>query len=151
MKSSPTWRKGRGRLGVLNPLLGKWIAQGDSQRGSFTCVRSFALALENSCVILDAHWTLPDSAYQEHAIIRPNDDGVLGVWSFTSDGKKSEGVLTDGSDVDPSAIAFESQMPAGLARMIYWPAPNGFNWAVESKAKRGWNRFTEHHYVAYRK
>jgi hypothetical protein len=147
--SSPKWKKGRGRLGVLDPLLGSWIAKGDSQIGNYTCVRTFASALENSCVILDAYWTLPNKIYQEHAIIRPNDDGVLAVWSFTSDGKRSEGSLSDGSDVDPSAIAFVSQMPAGLARMIYWPADSGFNWAVESKSKKGWNRFSEHRYIPY--
>jgi hypothetical protein len=36
-------------------------------------------------------------------------------------------------------------MPSGLARMIYWPdEKRGFRWAVESKNKKGWNRFTEH-------
>ena len=31
--------------------------------------------------------------------------------------------------------------------MIYWPNPEGgFNWAVEAKTKKGWNRFTIHHY-----
>jgi hypothetical protein len=38
-------------------------------------------------------------------------------------------------------------MPAGTARMIYWPdEESGFHWAVESKVKKGWNRFTQHHY-----
>jgi hypothetical protein len=40
-------------------------------------------------------------------------------------------------------------MPAGLARMIYWPNDDGgINWAVESKNKKGWKRFTLHHYDA---
>src|ERR1700722_18094121 len=73
--SSPAWKKGRGRLGLLDPLLGSWIATGDSHIGQFECVRTFTRALENSCVILDAHWTLLNKNYQEHAIIRPNDDG----------------------------------------------------------------------------
>jgi hypothetical protein len=46
------------------------------------------------------------------------------------------------------AIGFEAEMPAGLARMAYWPGDaEGFHWVVESKTKKGWNRFTEHHYV----
>ena len=35
-------------------------------------------------------------------------------------------------------------MPAGLARMIYWPLETGlpgFHFAVESKTLKGWNRF----------
>jgi hypothetical protein len=48
----------------------------------------------------------------------------------------------------PQAIAFEAKMPAGLARQIYWPnADGGFDWAVEAKSKKGWKRFTEHHYA----
>jgi hypothetical protein len=38
-------------------------------------------------------------------------------------------------------------MPAGLARMIYWPNDDGsINWAVEAKNKKGWKRFTHHKY-----
>ena len=51
--------------------------------------------------------------------------------------------------IHPDAIGFEAQMPAGPARMAYWPdAVEGFRWAVESKNKRGWKRFVEHHYTA---
>ena len=40
-------------------------------------------------------------------------------------------------------------MPAGLARMTFWPdETEGYRWAVESKTKKGWNRFTAHHYRA---
>ena len=52
------------------------------------------------------------------------------------------------TDVHPQAIGFEAEMPAGLARMVYWPhEEEGFNWVVESKTKQGWNRFTQHHYL----
>ncbi|HEX4695321.1 hypothetical protein [Sphingomonas sp.] len=57
--------------------------------------------------------------------------------------------MADGSDVHPQAVAFEAQMPAGLARMIYWPTEDGapgFHFAVESKVKVGWNRFLRHTY-----
>jgi hypothetical protein len=77
----------------------------------------------------------------------PGEDGTLAFFSFTSDGKRSVGRLADGSDVHPDAIAFEARMPAGLARMVYWPAEDGdrgFNLAVESRTKAGWNRFLVH-------
>lgn len=69
--------------------------------------------------------------------------------SFTSDGKQARGVQADGSDVHPQAIAFEAQMPAGLARFVYWPADDGkgYYFAVENRTKKGWNRFLRHHYL----
>ena len=141
--SKIVWKKGRGRLGVLDPLLGSWIAKGDSQIGKYTCERTFTSALSKTCVLMDAHWTLPGKTYIEHAIIRPNEEGVLSVWSFTSDGKMSQAVLTEAADIGENTIAFIAQMPAGMARMIYWPdAVEGFRWAVESQTKKGWNRFT---------
>ena len=48
------------------------------------------------------------------------------------------------------AIAFEAQMPAGLARMLYWPLDSGepgFCFAVESQTKKGWNRFLLQRFV----
>ncbi len=87
-------------------------------------------------------------AYEEIALIGVGDDGHPGFWSFTSDGKRSWGTKADVTDLHPEAIGFEADMPAGRARMAYWPdATNGFHWVVESKTKKGWHRFTEHHYV----
>ncbi len=75
-----------------------------------------------------------------------NADGNVGFWSFTSDGKNSRDD-TDATDIHPEAIAFEAQMAAGIARMAYWPdEEDGFYWAVESRNKKGWKRFTQHHY-----
>ena len=143
------WKRGRGKLGVLDPLLGKWLATSDSPMGRVQCVRTFARALNGAYVVLDAEWILPGKKYLEHAIYGVGESGGLAFWSFTSDGKRSTGALADASDVHPAAIGFEAQMPAGLARMIYWPAAEGgIRWAVESKTAKGWNRFTEHHYRA---
>ncbi|MEZ0242955.1 MAG: hypothetical protein ACAH11_06235, partial [Sphingomonas sp.] len=87
-------------------------------------------------------------AYEEVAMFGKARDGTLEFWSFTSDGKQSHGRLTDGVDIHPRAIAFEAEMPAGTARFIYWPAEaEGFYFAVESKTKKGWNRFLRHHYL----
>ena len=46
-------------------------------------------------------------------------------------------------------LAFEAQMPAGLARIIYWPLQDrdgGFSFAVESRSKKEWNRFLRQEY-----
>jgi hypothetical protein len=140
------WKKGRGRLGILSPLLGKWIAMADTPMGKVQCTRTFRPILHGTYIQLTAEWNFGKGVYEEHAIYGIRD-GKLGFWSFTSDGKKSEGSIADGTDVHPQAIAFEAKMPAGLARMIYWPGDDGtITWAVESKAKKGWKRFSEHHY-----
>jgi hypothetical protein len=44
-------------------------------------------------------------------------------------------------------VGFETQMPAGLARMVFFPGDSGkVFWVLEAKIKK-WNRFTEHHYT----
>ncbi len=149
-KKSIRWKKGRGKLGVLAPLFGSWKAETKLPAGYGTarCTRTFEPILKGSCVQLRARWEFEKGVYEELALFGFHD-GKVSFWSFTSDGKRSQGTLADGSDVHPDAIAFEAQMPAGLARMIYWPSDTGgIIWAVESKTKKGWNRFTEHHYEA---
>jgi hypothetical protein len=85
--------------------------------------------------------------YEEVAIYGVGDVGQVGFWSFTSDGKRSQGTVADVTDLHDEAIGFEAQMPAGLARMAYWPdGEGGFFWVVESKNAKGWRRFTQHHY-----
>jgi len=88
--------------------------------------------------------------YEERALIGVGKGGAVTFWSFTSDGKNSSGVFADVTDLHPSAIGFEAQMDAGLARMAYWPDEeddgDGFRWVVESRTKKGWRRFTEHRY-----
>ncbi len=114
--------------------------------GKMKCTRTFE-PFGSNYIRLNARWEHPKFVYDEPAIYGVRD-GKVTFWSFTSDGKQSQGTLTNGSDVHPEAIAFEAQMPAGLARMIYWPGDDGgINWAVESKNKKGWKRFTEHHYT----
>lgn len=145
-KGTKRWKKGRGKLGILEPLMGKWRAETDSPVGRISCTRSFEPFLRSSYVLLTAIWEIGKGTYEEHAILGSSSEGVS-FWSFTSDGKRSTGVLADATDVHPEAIAFEAQMPAGIARMIYWPDDSdGFHWAVEAKNKKGWKRFTEHHY-----
>lgn len=143
---TPQWKKGRGKLGVLDPVLGTWEATGDSPMGKMKCTRTFSKLLDGHYVQLIAKWEFTGKLYEEVAIIGMDGDR-LSFWSFTSDGKKSQGYLADGTDVHAQAICFEAEMPAGTARMLYWPGQgDSFHWAVESKNKKGWRRFTEHHY-----
>lgn len=144
------WKKGRGKLGVLAPLLGTWRAEEDSPRGLFTCTRRFTSVLEGNYIELCVDWQFTDSLYQEKALLGVDKEKILTFWSFTSDGKQSVGHVADGTDLHPQALCFEAQMPAGLARMVYWPDDaDGFFWAVESKTQKGWNRFQLHHYHPY--
>jgi hypothetical protein len=183
-----TWKKGRGKLGFLQPLLGSWKAQAETPMGPMHCTREFTEVLGGNYVELRARWTFSagpkdvakrdDDAkgragaaanderlakmreamskyagkpYEERALIGVGKDGAVTFWSFTSDGKHSSGVVADVTDLHPSAIGFEAQMDAGLARMAYWPDEEaegeGFRWVVESmNKKKGWRRFTEHRY-----
>jgi hypothetical protein len=142
------WKKGPGKLGVLTPIMGSWQATAKSPMGQVRCTRTFTRILGGKYVQLHARWEFGTKVYEEIALFGTKN-GKVCFWSFTSDGKQSEGVIADGRDVDSQAIAFEANMPAGLARMIYWPnEEGGFNWAVEAKTKDGWRRFTQHKYIA---
>jgi hypothetical protein len=145
------WKKGRGALGALKPLIGRWVSEpsGRSDKASaMTCTREFS-AFGDKAVQLDARWDMGGGrVYREVAFYRAGADSKLGFSSFTNDGKSSVGTLCDARDVHPQAIAFEAKMPAGVARMTYWPTDDGegFHFAVESKTKNGWKRFFLHTY-----
>jgi len=146
-RSRANWKKGRGKLGILDPLIGTWRAETSSPVGPMKCVRSFSHVLGGTVVQLSARWEFGSNKYEELALFAPGEKGLLQFWSFTSDGKRSEGKITDVSDIHAEAVGFEAEMPAGLARMAYWPdEQEGFHWVVEAKTKKGWKRFTEHHY-----
>lgn len=148
-KAHLVWKKGRGKLGVLAPLLGSWKAKADSPMGPVRCARTFTLTLGGTCVQLSARWEFAKGKYEELALFAVGDDGRLSFWSFTSDGKRSQGRIADVTDIHPHAIGFEAEMPAGTARMAYWPhEEGGFYWVVEAKTKKGWKRFTQHRYTA---
>ena len=144
------WKKGRGKLGVLDPLLGTWVACADSPMGPIRCSRTFERVLGGNYVQLRAVWKMGEKgSYVEHALFGPGEDADLLFWSFTNDGKRSQGHLANVTDIHPEAVGFEAQMPAGLARQAYWPdGDGGVFWVVESKNKKGWHRFTEHRYKA---
>jgi hypothetical protein len=158
------WKKGRGKLEIFQPLLGRWSAQAESEMGPLRCTRVFEPVLHRAYVRLEAPWEFgpsgakppeacPDDSlkggrpYEEIALLGAGDDGRVSFWSFTSDGKRSHGGVADVTDIHPEAVGFEAPMPAGLPRMAYWPdGDGGFFFAVESKTAKGWRRFLKHHY-----
>lgn len=137
------WESGPGLPGPLKPLLASWVSPPDEQdAASLRTTRTFR-PFGEGWIELDARWEMEDGGpYREIALYGPGSDGVLGFHSFTNDGKRSEGRLADGTDIHPDAIAFEAQMPAGAARVIYWPleAGEGFHFAVETRTTGDWNR-----------
>ena len=145
------WKKGRGKLGPFVPLHGAWVAEADTDRGVARCRRVLEPILGGHFLHLQVRWEFGPAgsghAYEEYAVIGVGDDGVVCFWSFTSDGKRSQAVLADVTDLHPEAVGFEADMPARRARMAYWPDEGGgFRWVVESRTKKGWNRFVEHAY-----
>lgn len=50
------WKKGRGKLGFLDPLIGSWRAKTVSENGPVVCVRHFEPVLKDGYVRLTAHW-----------------------------------------------------------------------------------------------
>ena len=144
------WKKGRGKLGMFEPLLGEWIANSESNNSKNPkCLRTFVKTLDNKYVKLKVTWFLENKTYEDLTLFGLNASKEICFWSFTSDGKNSIGKLTDVSDIHSEAIGFEAEMPAGIARQAYWPSENGgFYWVVESKTKKGWNRFVEQHFLS---
>ena len=143
------WKKGRGKLGPFEPLHGTWVADAESPMGPMKCTRKFELILGCNYLLLSARWEFGGSsgAYEEMAVIGAGDDKQVSFWSFTSDGKRSNGTIADVTDLHAEAVGFEADMPAGRARMAYWPDEDGgISWVVESKTKKGWRRFVLHHY-----
>jgi hypothetical protein len=158
------WKKGRGKLGFLQPLLGSWAADAETPAGPVKCTRVFEPVLGGNFVRLTALWEFgpaaekfirkgadrdgkPAPVYEEVALFGACEGEPVGFWSFTSDGKRSQGTVADVTDLHPEAVGFEAQMPAGLARTAYWPTRDGgCVFVVESKNAKGWRRFVEHNY-----
>lgn len=143
------WKKGRGKLGMFAPLIGSWIVREDSkERPNLQCTRTFSHSLQGKYIELKAHWTAANLDYEDLTLFGVNGQKEVNFWSFQSDGKQAHGFLATADDIHPEAICFEAQMPAGYARQVYWPdEKEGFHWIVESKTKKGWNRFVHHHYL----
>ena len=46
------WKKGRGKLGVMEPVLGRWVANAESPEGRVRCTRTFTKVLNGKFVQL---------------------------------------------------------------------------------------------------
>jgi hypothetical protein len=145
------WKRHKGILGPLKPLQGRWIAEAMSMPDGSTgdCSRDFQPSGAGFMRLEAMRNIGARGVYREIAVFGEGDDGTLAFWSFTIDGKRSIGRLCDATDVHRDAVAFEAEMPAGVARSVYWPDDDnddGFCFAVESRLKKGWNRFLHHRY-----
>ena len=137
-----SWKKGRGKMGFMAPLLGAWRAEvPETPMGQVICVRTYEKALGGKFIRLVADWDIGEGkvTYREEAFYGLSREKVPSFWSFTSDGGTSTGVLADASDLHPEAFGFEADMPAGRARMAFWPDGDGFSWVTQSQTKKGWN------------
>src|SRR5579859_6424008 len=118
------WKKGRGKLGFLQPLLGRWAAEAQSPMVPLRCMRTLEPVLGGSYIRLTVRWEFGTAkakaasegkgGYEEIALIGASDGGKVAFWSFTSDGKHSQGTVSDVTDIHAEAVGFEAQMPAGL-------------------------------------
>jgi hypothetical protein len=93
---------------------------------------------------LSASWKFREGEYRELEKLGVEEGGEVSFSSFTSEGKRSQGRLVDVTDIHPKSLGFEALMPAGPARMAYWPDEAA---GVEAKTKKGWKRFAQHHYT----
>ena len=89
------WKKGRGKLGIFKPLLGQWRAEDESNMGPVICTRKFAHVLDGAYIQLTADWEYSNRSFKEISLIGVRPEGKIGFWSFTSDKKQSNGVLTN--------------------------------------------------------
>ncbi|NOZ32535.1 MAG: hypothetical protein GXP01_05575 [Alphaproteobacteria bacterium] len=144
------WKKGRGKLGLFKPLLGAWIVTNDSSLGQVVCRRRFAPILGGKFIQLEANWKIGTSgkSYDELAVFGPGPEKTLCFWSYTSDGKRSEGWQSEAPEIHPQAICFEADMDMGRARQVFYPGQkDGWHWLVEHRVKKGWSRLVDHHYL----
>lgn len=141
------WKPGRGKMGFMKPLIGRWLAiDPDTPMGRVECIRSYEPILNGKFIRLQADWDIGDGqkTYREIAHYGLNRDKVPAFWSFTSDGGQSYGELADVSDMSEGAKGFHAEMPSGLARFGFWPTETGMIWAAEAKTKAGWKSMIHH-------
>ena len=52
------WKKGRGKLGAWQPLVGDWVAEAASEMGPIRCHRSLAPVLGGRYLQLSVRWEI---------------------------------------------------------------------------------------------
>jgi len=69
MKGTKTfWKKGRGKMGVLAPLLGTWKAEAMSPMGKIRCTADVRTRTRDRYIQLRARWEFGKGAYEEIAL-----------------------------------------------------------------------------------
>jgi hypothetical protein len=138
----------RDPLVLLDPLLGEWVADGESPVGPYRCRRRFTRVLGDSFVQLDIHWEYASAFFDELTIFGADEVHGLQYRTFDSNGEQSVGHLSAAGGLSEDAMVFESLTPTGRLRMSYWPTGIAgivvFN--VESKSGDRWKRLVEHRY-----
>ena len=71
------WKKGRGKLGVFEPLIGNWIAESDSDMGPVVIKRCFKKTLGGKYLELRVEWKFVKSTYEELAVFGIGRDKLL--------------------------------------------------------------------------
>ncbi len=145
--SSDQWKKGRGKLGFLAPLIGIWRTEvPETPMGPVICTRTYEPILERKFIKLTAHWDIGGGAktYTEIAHYGLDRDKQPAFWSFTSDGGTSYGTLADVTDMHPEAMGYHAEKTAGLARFGIWPNETGMVWGADAKTKKGWSEMIRH-------
>ena len=137
-------------LQLLDPLIGEWIAEGESPTGPYLCRRRFSRILGGRHVQLDTHWEYVSSEYDELTIFGPDEVHGLQYWSFSSNGEQTAGHLISAGGPPEQAVVFDSLAPVSRLRYSYWliGASGVVAFVVESKSRAGWTRLLEHHYRA---
>jgi hypothetical protein len=136
-------------LAPLTPLLGAWSAKVDTPMGRTHCTREFASVLGGTYVELIANWEFGagHGKYEERALFGIDPNGALAFWSFTSDGGQATGAIANVDEIQPSALGFIAQMPAGRARQAYWLSSDSvLHWVVDAETAKGWERLASHEY-----
>ncbi|MBN8551656.1 MAG: hypothetical protein J0L52_02020 [Caulobacterales bacterium] len=72
---------GRGLLGPMKPLIGRWIHKG-THNGQAVQISRLYEPWGKGWIRLTATWTLPDRDYVEMAFYGAMEDGALGFQSF---------------------------------------------------------------------
>ncbi|SDO47989.1 hypothetical protein SAMN04515671_1072 [Nakamurella panacisegetis] len=137
-------------LRLLDPLLGPWVAEGESPVGPYLCRRRFRRILDGRYVQMDTHWEYVSSEFDELTVFGPDETHGLQYWSFSSDGDRSVGHLTSAGGRSDQAVVFESLAPISRFRYSYTPigASGVIVFVVESRSRTGWIQLLEHHYRA---
>jgi hypothetical protein len=130
-------------LKLLQPFLGRWSASAPG----YTVTRELSSVLGGKYLQLAVHWDLGSRQYEEHAVYGVDlADKQLKFWSFTSDGKRSEGKLVL---ADAGVVTFEAKVGGGLGRMSLHSRKDGFTFTVDAQPKgaKSWKRFLEQHFT----